>query len=418
MTVMDSNHHSGEPLREGPLSGIRVLDLTHIIVGPYCTKLLGDMGAEIIKVESPAGDSARDFGVRRNPGMGANFMIFNRNKRSIVLDLKTPSGHDVLGRLARHCDVFVANFRPAALEKLGISYADMAALNPAIVYCRIVGFGPDHPDASKPAIDDVIQSLSGLVSLQQRLSGTAGYAPLPIADLVCGLFALSGILAALYRQAESGQGEEVEVRMLDAMTTFALSPHLGGWAFEPPLAPPFYPRSVSQHKRPYDTADGVICIAPYSDRDWRRLLELIGKPELSRDPRFDSAYNRNQNLDPLYELVMPELRAKTSAEWLDLLEQADIPASPVRTTDDLVADPRLHEDGVLTVQEHPTEGRIRMLGSPVRFTVNKAANSQLPPTLGADTDDILRELGYTDAERRRLVQDGVSGAQPAPSATG
>jgi crotonobetainyl-CoA:carnitine CoA-transferase CaiB-like acyl-CoA transferase len=407
-----------DPRRSGPLSGIRVLDLTHIIVGPYCTKLLGDMGAEIIKVESPDGDSARNFGVARHVGMGANFMIFNRNKRSVVLDLKTEDGYDAFCRLAATCDVFVANFRMAALTKLRIGYADLAAVNPDLIYCRIIGFGENHPDASKPAIDDVIQSLSGIVALQEQLSGTPGYAPLPLSDLVCGLFGLAGILAALYRRAVSGEGEEVEVRMYDAMANFALSPHLGGWTFEPAMAPPFYPRSVSRYKHPYATADGAICIAPYSDRDWRRIFDLLNLTHLGDDPRFDSAHTRNQHLDELYEIVEPQLRARTSGEWLELFEAADIPASEIRSTDHLVRDPSLYENGVLTLDDHPSEGRIRLLGSPIRFSANPPRNDDLPPTLGADTADVLAEIGYGRDELERLSATGAIGgrapAQPRP----
>jgi crotonobetainyl-CoA:carnitine CoA-transferase CaiB-like acyl-CoA transferase len=393
---------------KGPLSGVRVLDLTRVLVGPYCTKLLGDMGAEVIKIEDQAGDITRSFGPQRNPGMSANFLIFNRNKRSVVLDLKQAAGQDALSRIAATCDAFVVNYRPAALSRLRITYSDISAVNPSIVYCRIVGFGPGHPDSLKPAMDDIIQSLTGLVDLQGQLTGTPGFVGLPLADLVCGLFSLSGILAALYRRQQTGKGEEVEVRMYDAMANFVLSPHLAGWSFEPPISDPVYPRSVSPNRRPLETRDGVICICPYSDRDWRRFLDVIGRADLLADERFKATYVRNQNLDALYEIITPEVRKRSSAQWLQLLGELDIAASPIRTTRDLVTDPGLLEDNVLSLHDHPTEGRLRLLGSPVRFTESGTQDSVMPPLLGADTNDVLREVGFTEAELEELDRSGVT----------
>jgi crotonobetainyl-CoA:carnitine CoA-transferase CaiB-like acyl-CoA transferase len=394
-------------LAPGPLDGVRVLDLTRVIVGPYCSQLLGDMGAEIIKVESPDGDLTRSVGPRRNPGMGANFMIFNRNKRSVVLDLKQEEGRDVLRNLAKTCDAFIVNYRPRALRKLQITYDDLREDNPQIVYCRIVGYGEDSQWASKPAIDDVIQSLSGLVSLQERLNGRAGYVGLPLADLTVGLMALSGVLAALYRRRETGEGEEIEVRMYDAMASFVLSPHLGGWSFDPPDGEPIYGRSVSPNRRPFQTLDGSICVAPYTDRAWHSFLSVIGRVELLEDPRFNNTHVRWKHLDELYQMMIPVLKEKTSAEWLQLLEQADVPCSPVQTTDDLVRDPSLVGD-LLQEYEHPTEGTVRLLRNPVRFTQAPGGLRRLPPTLGADSASVLAELGYSSQDIERLAEAGVT----------
>jgi crotonobetainyl-CoA:carnitine CoA-transferase CaiB-like acyl-CoA transferase len=394
--------------RPGPLAGVRVLDLTRVIVGPYCSQFLGDMGAEVIKVESPEGDLTRSVGPQRNPNMSANFLIFNRNKRSIVLDLKSPRGHEALMRLAASCDAFVVNYRPAALAKLKISYEDLKAANPSIVYCRIVGYGEDNPYASKPAIDDVVQSLSGVVDLQERLNGQPSYVGLPLADLTCGLFALGGMLGALYRKATTGLGDEVEVRMYDAMASFVLSPHLSGNSFEPPLSPPIYPRSVSPNRRPFRTSDGSIAVAPYTDRAWRSFLSLVDRADMLDDPRYSTPYVRAQHLDELYQMMIPLIAARTSAEWLTLLEQADVPCSPVLSTVDLVSDPALHRAGLLAQYDHPTEGEIRLLSNPVRFTEAPSAVHRLPPNLGADSREVLAEIGYDDATIDDMIRDGVT----------
>jgi crotonobetainyl-CoA:carnitine CoA-transferase CaiB-like acyl-CoA transferase len=387
----------------GPLDGVRVVDLTRVIVGPYATQFLGDMGADVIKVESPDGDLTRSVGPQRNPDMSANFLVFNRNKRSVVLDLKTPAGKEALLELVRTADIFVVNYRPAALTRLGITYADLVAVNPRLVYCRVIGYGEDNPDRAKPAIDDVIQSLTGSVALQGELTGSPSYVGLPMADLTCGLFALGGILAALYRRERTGEGDEVEVRMFDSMASFNLSPHLSGHSFEPPLSPAIYPRSVSRNRRPFATSDGAICVAPYTDKEWHRFLSLIGRTELLEDPRYCNPYVRAQHLDELYQMMVPIIASTTSAEWLARLEEYDVPCSPVRTTQDLVTDPALVSAGVLSEHDHPTEGRIRLLGNPVRFTAAPNSIRRLPPNLGEHTREVLAELGWSPEQIDAMV---------------
>ncbi len=391
-----------------PLDGIRIVDLTRVIVGPFATQFLGDMGADVIKVESPEGDLTRSVGPQQNPDMSANFLVFNRNKRSVVLDLKSDDGREALHALVATADAFVVNYRPQALAKLGITYPELAAINPSLVYCRIVGYGPDNPDQAKPAIDDVIQSLTGLVALQGALTGTPSYVGLPMADLTCGLFALSGILAALYRRLATGEGEEVEVRMYDSMASFALSPHLSGHSFSPPLSPPIYPRSVSRNRRPFRTADDAICVAPYTDKAWRNFLRLIDRETLLDDPKYCTPYVRAKHLDELYQMMTPVIAEKTSAEWLALLEAADVPSSPVRTTEDLVADPALRSAGVLTEHDHPTEGRINLLGNPVRHTNAPSRIHALPPNLGEHSVEVLRELGFSEERIAGMAAAGTT----------
>jgi crotonobetainyl-CoA:carnitine CoA-transferase CaiB-like acyl-CoA transferase len=396
------------PTAPGPLSGVRVLDLTRVIVGPYCSQFLGDMGAEVIKVENPEGDLTRSVGPQRNPNMSANFLIFNRNKRSVVLDLKTPEGKQALMRLAVTCDVFIVNYRPAALTKLGITYSDLKAANPSIVYCRIVGYGEDNPYTSKPAIDDVIQALSGVVSLQEKLTGEPSFVGMPMADLTCGLFALGGVLAALYRRALTGEGDEVEVRMYDAMASFVLSPHLAGHSFEPPLGPPTYPRSVSPNRRPFRTLDGSITVAPYTDKAWRSFLTVIDRLEILDDPRYSTPFVRAQHLDDLYQMMIPIIGQRTSAEWLEVLEKADVPCSQVLTTTDLVNDPSLAQGGLLAEYQHPTEGQIRLLSNPVRFTEAPGSVRHLPPNLGQDSRLVLSQLGYDQNTIDSMIERGIT----------
>ena len=390
------------------LDGVRVIDLTRVIVGPYATQFLGDMGADVIKVESPDGDLTRSVGPRQNPDMSSNFLIFNRNKRSIVLDLKTGAGRKALYELVRTADVFVVNYRPQALARLGITYADLRALNDKLVYCRVVGYGEDNPNRAKPAIDDVVQSLTGQVYLQGLLTGTPGYAGLPMADLVCGLFALNGILSSLYRKALTGEGEEIEVRMYDSMATFTLSPHLSGHSFSPPKSEPIYPRSVSTERSPFKTADGAICVAPYTDKAWRSFLRLIGREELLEDPRYCNPYVRARHLNELYAMMTPIIAERSSAEWLALLEAADVPCSPVQTTADLVTDPALRSAGVLTEHEHPTEGKLCLLNNPVRFTNAPGKIHKLPPNLGEHSVEILREAGLSAETIDQMIQQGAT----------
>ena len=391
-----------------PLEGLRVIDLTRVIVGPYATQFLGDMGADVIKVESPDGDLTRSVGPQQNPDMSANFLIFNRNKRSIVLNLKNEDGRKALYELVRTADVFVVNYRPQALAKLGITYDELRAINDKLIYCRVVGYGEDNQNSAKPAIDDVIQSLTGQVYLQGLLTGTPSYAGLPMADLVCGLFALSGILSALYRKALTGEGEEVEVRMYDSMATFTLSPHLSGHSFNPPKSEPVYPRSVSTERSPFKTSDGAICVAPYTDRAWRSFLRLIDREELLNDPRYCNPYIRAKHLNELYAMMTPVIAERSSAEWLELLESADVPCSPVQTTADLVADPALRSAGVLSEHDHPTEGKLCLMNNPVRFTNAPSRIDKLPPNMGEHSEEVLREAGLSQKTIDQMIETGAT----------
>jgi len=392
----------------GPLAGVRVLDLSSVVVGPYCTELLGDMGADVTKVEPPDGDVSRWIGPRHSEGMSAQFVNLNRNKRCVQLDLKDPRGREALLRLAGDADVFVTNMRRQALGRLGIGFGEIAAVRPDVVYCRIVGFGAESPHRDKPAIDDVIQAMSGIVALQEELTGNPSYVGMALADATCGLIALSGILAALYRRAESGAGEEIEVPMYDAMASFVLSTHMSGTIFNPPLGPPVYPRSVAPNRRPWRTSDGVLCVAPYSDAQWRRFLAIVGREDLLSDARFATVFDRSHHLDELYALVEP-LIAQWTTRGLSLeLEASDIPYAPVQSTSDVVADVSLWAAGLFQQVSHPTEGTLNLVANPIRFASRPCNLHRLPGRLGQDTRAVLTEAGFDEQEVDALAGEDES----------
>lgn len=399
----------------GPLTGVRLLDLTSVVVGPYFTEQIGDLGADVIKVESPDGDISRDIGPRRNPRMSAQFLNFNRNKRSVILDLKQEEGRETLYRLARTCDAFAVNMRPRVLERIGVDYTSIAGARPDIVYLRIIGFGEESPDRDKPAIDDVIQAASGIVSLQQQLTGEPSYVGMAMADMTVGLMATSALIAGLYRRAVSGRGDEIEVRMYDSMAAFVLGTHLSGSIFDPPLGPPIYPRSVAPNRSPFRTSDGALTVSPYSDKEWDGFYRAVGRADIGRDVRFAGVYERSQHLDELYALVRPLLAERTTAEWLDVLTAHGVPCHRVNTTADLLADPALAEAGLFQSIEHPDEGRLRLLNNPVRFQEAPPGLHRPPPTLGADTDQVLAEIGLAEGELARLRERGVTTPRTSPA---
>jgi crotonobetainyl-CoA:carnitine CoA-transferase CaiB-like acyl-CoA transferase len=392
----------------GPLAGVRVLDLSSVIMGPYATQLLGDMGADIVKIESPDGDTTRQAGHAKHPGMGAVFLTIARNKRSLVLDLKQPAAMAVLVKLVATADVLVHNLRPAATRALGLDYERIAPLNPRLVYCAARGFRSDGPYGEKPAYDDMIQGASGTAAVMAAVTGEPAYVPMIYADKVVGLFVANAITMALYARERTGRGQAVEVPMFEAVSAFTLVEHLYDATFEPPRGPPGYPRVTSRARRPFRTRDGYVCALPYTDRHFERFFALAGRAELAHDPRFASIAARLKNVDALYGLVGEVLATDTTAAWLERLGRAEIPAMAVATLDDLLADPHLAATGFFELHEHPTEGTIRHYGLPMRFDATPGAIRRPAPRLGEHSAELLREAGCEADEIERLFASRAS----------
>ena len=406
----------------GPLSGLRILDLTSVAMGPYAMQTIGDLGAEVIKIEPPQGDITRHLAPGRHAGMSPLFLQLNRSKRSVVLDLKDPAGRDALLQLARGADALVCNVRPAAMARLGLDYDAVAAVSPKIVYCSLVGFGQSGPYARRAALDDLIQGGSGLAALAARQDGEPHYAPGWIADQSVGLVATYALLAALLHRERSGQGQAIEVPMFEAMAQYMLTPHLYGKTFRPPIGGTGYPRIFA--RRPFKTQDGYICATAYTPAHWYRFFALIGRAELKDDPRFCNQAGISAHVAELNDLFADAMRGRSTAEWLRLLDEADIPVLPMHTPDSLIDDPHLAEVGFFQDVEHPTEGPIRTMAVPTQWSHSKPAPTRLPPGLGEHSVAVLREAGLSQAQIDDLLARGVTingahgGTENPPARTG
>ena len=397
---------------KGPLSGVRVLDMSSVILGPYISQLLGDWDAEVIKIEPPAGDTTRDIATAKTPGMSALFMNMNRNKRSIVLDLTKPGSDEVLHGLVKNADIVIHNYRPKPAAKLGVSYDILSKVNPRIITCTTVGYGSQGPYKDRPAYDDLIQGVSGMADLISRYhQADPRYVPTAQADKTGSLMALSSILAALYQREKSGEGQAIEVPMFETLASYILVEHLTGPAFVPPIGPAGYVRQMAPTRRPFRTQDGFLCVMPYTNRHWKSFFEYAGHPELVTDPRFDSVKTRTDNISVLYGKLEELLGAKTSAEWLIALEEIDIPFAPVNTVDDLLEDPHLKAVGFFEEYDHPTEGRLRRVTSPAKFSKSTPGFQFGAPHLGEHSLEILKELEFSEEKIQELLDAGATKAQ-------
>ncbi len=402
----------------GPLAGVRVLDLTTVLVGPYCTQILAEMGAEVLKVEAPEGDVVRLIGPARRPGMGCMFLTVNRGKRSVALDLKRPEGREALLRLARNADVLVTNIRPRAMARLGLGYEDVRAANGRIVYASVLGYGQDGPCAAQPAYDDLMQGATGIAALNGRggEDGAPRYVPLAMADRVTGLAAVGAITAALLHRERTGEGQRVEVPMFETMAGFVLGDHLGGRVFDPPLDGGGYARLLSPGRRPYRTRDGHVCTMIYNDRQWRAFCAAAGLPDLvSEDPRFASHATRTENIDAILAMLERVFAQRDTAEWVSVLEGADLPVAPVHTLDSIARDPHLAASGFFGVEDHPSEGRLVRMAPAARFSAGGAPPTRPAPRLGEHGEEALREAGYSEPEIAALFRSGAErGCEGAP----
>ncbi len=394
----------------GPLAGVKVIDLTAVLMGPSATQMLADLGADVIKVETADGDSTRKIGPCGDRKMGPIYLGLNRNKRSVVLDLKQPRGREAFLRLVEGADIVTCNVRPKGMERLKLTYEDLCQVNPRIIYVSMMGFSQRGRYARSPAFDDLIQAAIGLPwAVAANSDGSPRYVPVNIADRSVGLYAFGVITAALYSRAMTGRGQRIDVPMFETMVPYILGDHHYGQKFSPPKGEFGYPRILARARTPYRTKDAYVCCAIYHDHHWKAFLEVIGQAHLwGSDPRLASMTTRTTHSEELSEFVKNELVKKTTAEWQELLKVADIPVFPMHTLESLVKDPHLQDIGFYSEVEHPAVGTIRETAVPSEWHGTPPSNYRLPPTLGQHSAEVLAEAGYSAQEIETMVREGVT----------
>jgi crotonobetainyl-CoA:carnitine CoA-transferase CaiB-like acyl-CoA transferase len=393
----------------GPLEGVRIVEFTSVVLGPWACQLLADMGAEVIKVEPPYGDSNRQVGAARHPHMAAFYLTCNRNKRGIVLDVKQPAGRQAVLDLVNTADVFIHNSRPQVMARLGLDYEALKLANPRIIYCGAYGASRNGPYGSRSAFDDSIQSLAGIAMLNEPLLGEPRYLPTLVADKTAAITVVYGVLAALYRRERTGEGQELEVPMFETMVSFVMAEHLWNMTFDPPTGPPGYVRLLSKDRKPYKTRDGYIAILPYMNLHWETFCKLSGRTDLLEDPRFRTVGDRSRNIDATYAETSRTMATRTTQEWLDLFRETSVPINRVNSLEDLAEDPHLLETGFWKFTEHPTEGRLRGTALPVNFFGTPVDETRRhAPRLGEHTREVLREAGYDDSRIESMLASGAA----------
>ena len=398
-------------MKKLPLEGIRVLEIASMIFGPVAGQYLGDMGADVIKLEPPEGDLTRSIGPRRSPKMGAFFLTSNRSKRSIVVDLKQPEGRAILQKLVAKTDVLLHSMRTPAATRLGLSYEALSTVNPALVYCHLTGYGDDGLYAGRPAYDDIIQAASGLAMLQTVVAGQPRFIPTIIADKISGVHAAYAIVLALMHRMRTGEGQQVDVAMFETMAAFNMLEHQWGHVFEPPVGDMGYLPVATAARRPYQTQDGFLALLPYSDAHWTSFFELAGEPQIMQDERFSTFAARQKYFREVWDEIERQVARKTNAEWLTLLTPQDIPFSVVNKLEDLTTDPHLESVKFWEMMAHPTEGLLRFPRNPIGMSATPPRITRLPPNLGEHSAEILREFDYTDdAIAKLLAPSGVCAA--------
>jgi crotonobetainyl-CoA:carnitine CoA-transferase CaiB-like acyl-CoA transferase len=415
MTKRPTSRRNAAREPRGPLAGIRVVDMTTVLMGPYATQILADYGADVIKVEPPEGDIMRLAEPMRSPAMGAMFLQANRNKRSVALDVKKESGRRALLRLCANADVFVTNIRPASMRRLGLGDEDIRAVNARLVRVSLIGYGESGPYAGRPAYDDLIQGIAGVPGLIARVSGhEPRYVPLTMADRIVGLNAVHVVLAAIIERDRAGEGQSVEVPMFETLAQFVLGDHMGGRTFVPPLGEPGYSRLLVADRRPYQTSDGYVCVLVYTDKQWEAFFRASGRADLADDPRLKGHATRAQNYAPIYALLADILRTRPTAEWMRLLQAADIPCVPLYDLDGLIDDEHLNAVGFFVDMEHPSEGAVRLTGIPSRWSRSAPGIARHPPRIGEHSVEVLREAGFSADEVAQMCAEGaiVDGRAP------
>ena len=382
-----------------------IIDLSSVVVGPVCSLTLADHGAQVIKIEAPSGDLMRQLGGGgRNPGMTGKFINFNRNKKSVCIDLKSPTGKEVMLRLISQADIFITNIRPDALEKLGLDWVSLHESNPQLIYCQMLAFGRGGQYFNRPAYDTVIQSSAGVAATFEKSSGEPRFVPLVMTDHITGLVSAQAIGFALYRRTRVGQGELIEIPMFETAAAFVLREHMGNMTFEPAIGPIGDARVLDKNNRPVKTMDGYISISPNTDAQAFAFFEVIGRPELKDDPRFSNVASRTKNSEAYYLLRSNSLANKTSAEWIIIFEKNDIPCMRYNSLEDLMIDPHLQEVGFISEAEHPSEGMIKQLGLTNQFSGGVRTEFLPAPRLGENTVEIMQEFGFTTEEIETAVE--------------
>jgi crotonobetainyl-CoA:carnitine CoA-transferase CaiB-like acyl-CoA transferase len=394
----------------GALEGIRIIDLSTVVLGPWASQMLGDMGADVIKIETPAGDLTRHIGPGRNREMASLYMATNRNKRSLVLDLTKPEGREALFRVVATADVFLHNMRPKVARKFAIDRERFTEAIPKLIFVAAYGFRGEGPLADNPAYDDIIQAASGLADLQSVASpgGEPRFVPTIIADKTTSFQVVSSILAALFHRERSGKGQAIEVPMFESLVDFIMVEHLAGAGFEPPVADMGYSRLLNKMRKPYATKDGHLAVLPYTDNNWQKLFEIANRQDLIDDPRFADLATRNQHSEEIYQILNDIIATRTTAEWQHDLARANIPVQKVNRKEDLLNDEQLLASGFWKFINHPTEGLLRMTDPPVRFTQTPSSIRTPPPQLGQHSREVLAEAGYREDEIENFLQKGIT----------
>ena len=388
----------------GPLKGLKIIELTSVVLGPWAAQILADMGAEVIKVEAPFGDSNRQLGASRNPNMAALYLSNNRNKRSLVLDLKQASARDALLAIIKDSDVFLHNNRPQVMTKLKLEYSDIKSVNENIIYCGTYGYSKDGPYGEKGALDDSIQAASGIAALNELVLGEPRYLPTVVADKTTAITVVYSILAALFHRERTGHGQAVEVPMFETMVSFVMAEHIWGEVFEPPLGKAGYTRLMSHHRKPYKTKDGYIAVLPYMNDHWKTFCEKAGRQDLIDDDRFKTLSSRVKNIDDTYAETGKILSTKTTQEWLDIFADTKVPVNVVNSLDDLFTDPHLEAVGFWQDFDHPTEGKLKMPGFPAKFSETPATIRKHAPNFGEHSIEILTEAGIDEETINEMIE--------------